>query len=362
MKDKKVPEDGDGIPVRVRAELDELFKDLQRTNAAFKACRGSFGEFPFERLLGCEEDKDAPAPDRTAVLNRYNSWVGETRIILGHLARLRRDGKMIAYRELERALCDPDYVMLGETVPAEKTESGVLLMFGLQRTLILARWLYTSTFKDGQDWVLKRKIPEDRGDCGALTPSLLEVFPQLEESFRNPRRPPEEFPPTDVFFHSVGDAYDRLRRKYGENHLHPIWIDRSRTCYWSGWNPVAYFVSDATEDQVLSLYSRTEQKNLSVFQFRYPQVLNRDMYNDGACRVWIGFHPETETKWQQLWEPYMSFGCQDGYRAVLLDEKRMKEPFAGTQEVYQAPCGPYPGIVERLLESGRVALTFSRRR
>ena len=97
-------------------------------------------------------DEFLKQPNPTAALAAFEAAVADRRIMLNMLACLRRDGHLVAEEQLTKAL-DSEHVIVGETVPLEETEHGVLLIFDPEKVFLLTRWMYTSNREDGQYWV-----------------------------------------------------------------------------------------------------------------------------------------------------------------------------------------------------------------
>lgn len=166
------------ITTTLTMSAEQQLAELRTTLAghrAFGICRGKFGAFDAREMLKCEKP--------TQTLMRFEEWIGPQRVMLSLLANLKRAGHMYAFTELQHALTSSSYVITGEEIPLEQTESGVLIMFDPEKVLLLARWLYTSNWKDGNQWVTHGTLNPDRMPCGTLTAELLEALPGLRESF-----------------------------------------------------------------------------------------------------------------------------------------------------------------------------------
>jgi hypothetical protein len=79
-------------------QLAELRKQLTG-HKVFVRCRGCFGELPYDEWL----DKQVFTNPST-MLNNFDRWAADQRIMLNMIAALARDGKDAALKELLKAL------------------------------------------------------------------------------------------------------------------------------------------------------------------------------------------------------------------------------------------------------------------
>lgn len=326
----------------------------------FGRCRGSFNDFPFENML---EAGQPPSP--SAALGAFNRWAGSRRVMLDMLARFMRDGLHVAFGELMRALCEPDYVMTGETVPVEKTRSGVLVMVDPSNIFLLLRWMYTSKYEDGYNWVRNGRVPEERNPCGSLTPQLLKVFPGLYERFKG-REESREICLTALVLGAVSNLLDRLRANLGRRDMMVMRPDYDRTGLWYYGYPIGAFVKGRTQKEVLRLFERDEQKRIATWQFNYPETDEPFFYSDSTGRHHprlIGVHLESEhATWRRQWPSYASKGVACGHGAVILDKEKLGEAVGGQKNYHFSPYeslrGPNPGLCRGDLTSRRFVIGF----
>jgi len=334
----KLPKDAAGkaaksVVSRLSEEKQlEMLRSKLAGHRAFAKCRGWFGNFPVEDILGTTMN-EIQSP--IAVLRSFDEWYSPRRIMFDMLAVLKRDGHGHAYRELHKALTDPRFVITGEEIPLQYRESGVLIIPDLPDALLLARWLYTSKREDAAHWVATGSLPRDSHASPELTQKLFEVFPNFAKHFDRPW-PRGEFRPYGVktcpsFWRDERNhgVYSKLCHGFDRSRFSTaglVWahygIEGTRQEKWDNQRSLGYFVCNTDVPEVLKLFTREEQKRLSVWRFNYPKC-NADMFGteNFPRGLVIGLHPEDEhSRWRKLWPCYTSSGCTSGLGAVLLGE------------------------------------------
>ncbi len=360
----KLPEVKDvGIgqaPIGAEEQLRKLRQKLAG-HRVFGKLRGKFEDFSPEDFL--HDKKDRPlCPSK--VQERFAKWIADRKVMFQLLATLGRDSQTVAYEELLKALCE-DHVITGEDIPLEQTEKGVLVMVDPEKTILLVRWLYTSTPEDGKKWVAEGKLPPDRGMCGSLTPQLVETFPDLVEEFKNPLNRILEFPLEKIHPH-LEKARERFRQKMCADDVKWICIDPGRTHYWRGCRAVALFLHGKDQKGALSFFTREEQKSISTWKFDYPKITRRKMGVSwgSSPNFWIGLHPEEEhTKWRRRWPSFASRGCANNLGAVIVDKEMLGETSFNKDENSLPPYSPlnyamYPNMCPANILKARVVIGF----
>lgn len=312
-------------------------------NKVFGRCRGNFRDLPFGEFV-----KRGKSSNPTQALKFFDKWCSDRRIMLNLLVVLKRDGQGVAYRELEKVLCDRDYVMTGEDVPLEQRESGVLIVPDPEKTFLVARWMYTSRIEDGISWVSRGEGQYDRGNCGSLTPRLLEMFPNLRGIFiKNPNCSCLDSPTMELNSR-IKEIWERLLDKFPRCDVLNLFVDSHRSENFRYKSAVAIFVKKATQSDVLKLFSREEQKTIATWGFDYPTVMTDKLcYNEIFIPdIWIGFHPEDEhSQWKKQWPSFVSRGVVSGLGAVIIDKDMLGEAdFCKnkSRNKYEPLFGPYP--------------------
>ncbi|MEI7777463.1 MAG: hypothetical protein WCI52_02550 [bacterium] len=318
---------------------------------AFGRCRGEFSDLSMDEFL--------KQPNPTAALAAFEAAVADRRIMLNMLACLRRDGHLVAEEQLTKAL-DSEHVIVGETVPLEETEHGVLLIFDPEKVFLLTRWMYTSNREDGQYWVQNGCPDPNREPCGALTGKLLETFPELQKIFQKEHISHCQSP-TYVVYPRIKDVSNRLEAYKNDRFF--IWVDPDRTSLWYFANAVGVFIAGKEQDEIFreAKFTREEQESIAVWKFDYPACARHHFSNafSSSPDMWIGFHPESEhDTWKKQWPSFTSKNFSQGMGAIILDKEMIgqwgwgnKSPFT----TYQSLRGVYPGSYE---ESDRFILGF----
>lgn len=339
--------------VPVEQQLVELRRKLAG-NQSFGKCReaGQFGRIPIYKLL--------EQPNPTATLKALDDSLSDQRVMLNMLAILKREGNMYAYQELLDALTE-GHVITGEELPLEKTEPGVLVMVDPEKALLLARWMYTSEFSDAIHWIRHGHGDPKRGQCGSLTPKLLEIFPHLREQFLEQENQSHRLPPTYVIEERVKDVWEKLDQYRGNRF--PIFVVGSMTGMWYGSHCSAIFVSGVDQQDVLSLFSREEQKSIATWRFNFPKTVKRMM--GPSSDMWLGLHSEAEHQnWKSRWPSYVSCGVACGLGATILDSDMLKKgicPKENGLSGYTTFEHVHPDYIKGDLEHQRLVFTFPSR-
>ncbi len=311
------------LPEEIDTELAELRRKLAG-NRAFGACRGDMNFLRVESLL----EADTP----TEVLARFDKWAAARRVMLNLLATLKRDGKTTAHSQLLKALKEDGYVITGEEIPLEQTESGVLVIPNLRQTLTILHWLYSSRREDAVKWLKANGGKIDDNDTSLIARMFREVPSLVTQLLDLPKPTNWQYgthtPPTmhlkpqrASFFEKIHAHLDTLGKR---SSCHYLFADQEYSNFTDKYdNALGCLVSTLEQADILSVFSRKEQRGISTWRFNYPKVDSRKLGSsrlDGCLSdVTVGLHPESEhTMWRKLWPSYTSIGCSDGWGAIIL--------------------------------------------
>jgi hypothetical protein len=298
-------------------QIEGLLRILN-DHQAFKRCRGEFGAMPITELLSNETP--------TGVLRAFDDWASDQRVLLNMLAKLQRNGSKVAFDELMGALTS-QHIIRNEILSDDKCSHAVLVMFEPEKLALLARWMYTSNLEDAIHWINNGCGDPKRGLCGSLTPKFFEVFPEIREKLIAQKNHSHVVSPTAYFYDEYAkDGFDRIERGFGRGRVRGWCLENKRTALWYHGNQLGLFVFGAHQKDILSLFSREEQKHISTWSFRYPECMFRAWYG-----IRIGIHHRSEhDKWKKRWPSYASRSCSKGFGAVLLNEKRTETSYLRT--------------------------------
>jgi len=291
-------------------------------------------------------------------LNALDDCLADQRVMLNMLAVLKREGNMYAYQELLDALTQ-GHVITGEELPLEKTEPGVLVMVDPEKALLLARWMYTSEFSDAIHWIRHGHGDPKREQCGSLTPKLLQAFPALREQFLEQEKQSHRLAPTYAIEERIKDVWKKLDL-YRESRT-AVSIDGGMTGSWYLGHCSAIFVSGVSQQDVLSLFSREEQKSIATWRFNFPKTTRRMM--NISSDLSIGLHPEEEHKnWGSRWPSFVSRGVACGLGAIILDRHMLNKGICSKENgllTYTTLGHPYPQYVKGDIENQRLLFNLA---
>lgn len=309
------------LPEDIEAELALLRRKLAG-NRSFRACRGNFNHFHTKSLL------DTGTPSQ--ILARFARWVAARKVMLNLLATLKRDGHMTAYEELTAALHHTDFVITGEVIPLENTESGVLVIPNLYQALTVIQWLYTSSRQDAVQWIRSRKGVVDPTDTSLVArmfreiPSFARQLHIGNHMYQNDSSPTMHLETNAGFYDTLIAALNVI-----PNGFHRVYANQS----YNDFNlledfPIGALISKVQLADILRLFNRHEQKKLSVWRFNYPQthssLIARSARKGPLKQQFVGLHPESEHDgWKKLWPSLTSINCTNGWGAVLLTKEQL---------------------------------------
>lgn len=310
------------------------------TSEPFRHCRGKVGSWTG---LGMFDEKELKEATPTALLKELDWRSGQTRILMNHLAKLRRDGHTVAFEELRYALANADFVITGEELPLDKRISGVLLMYEPKRMLEFIKWVklvcpevvdwqlgHPTSF--GKTMIAQGKI-KDRPGYVPWTERVLTENPEVKQGLERFYASSEHrsvinranFLPDTILreayrrFAKDDDARYMLQR--GVKWLRPDEDSPYNTDVIGNWG-VASFLPEMTQSEVLSLIKREHQHEVATWQFSYPSHM-RDISGYSAS---IGLFPEKElSRFRKRWPSYVSGSLSQGMGAVLLENRHRLE-------------------------------------
>ncbi|NIP33129.1 hypothetical protein GWN26_14200 [Candidatus Saccharibacteria bacterium] len=315
MEEKKVPEE----------QIEFLRKKLTG-NEAFGRVRGQLTEKQ-SLLESVLEEAESP----TDFCRRWDQLSSDMRIFGNQLAQFKRDGWDTAYEELTRALKDKTYRLPGETVPLHQTEPITIVMFDFPRTLTLIRWIRCAHWMDldnyleelNQSWTdgLSKKYWFSSGNPSrTLTHELFKAFPSLKE-YTLTRRQYREYEGWEL----VKSYYEHVLGKFDHAKLRDIgqpltlardtYNDHLELYRGVGERMCLGYICRADQAEVLSRFSREEQKQIATWTIRMPKVNAENDFRG----MFIGFHPEEgHDEWEAESSNLVSIGCHQDYGVVAM--------------------------------------------
>ena len=355
-------------------QLRELRKYLA-TSEPFRICRGKLGgtDWFFGDVL---DDKTLIVPGQTfasptAVEAEFNRRHGQARVLLTHLAKLRRDGHMVAYNELLAALSSDRFVITGEEWPLDKRKIGTLVMFEPERTIKLMRWLkllhpkiierHLGYSTSSGEQVFEKFGLIDRPELRWLTDEILSEWPTIREGFKKyglnntdghwiefrkylPKSLlPEEFNSLE-WFREDGKWSELSFDDYLCAWLRPVSPSSDSGEigeHLQNWSCAAFFPGKK-QDEVLSMFQRDKRDRIATWQLSFPAHVSSVQANDYPCS--FGLFPERELgRFKGLWPAYTSGSKQGGMGAVVIDSRRsvpMTDPLFQVEVCRQAEDAP----------------------
>jgi hypothetical protein len=312
---KQVPE------VPKEQQIDDLINQL-KSNDAFRQHRGRL-RWGASFLSDLASKANSPS----AFCRNWDALTGDLRVIGNMMAKLSRDDREFALSELTAALSDADHLFPGESHPIEKTVPVTLLMLDPDRTLLMIRWILECHWGDLGNYLdVKRGVKIDaafhKGERQTTTETLFAKFPSLEEETWKRIRGsllwyvgPELF---ESHRRDVDQQYGHFKGGFGGFGGKNF---KALTVGWTQYNDdleinygkgFAYFV-EADQKEVLSFFTRAEQKTVATWQFRViPETTNR------LGHVNIGLHPESQhAHWERECVGATSLGFSQGLGAVM---------------------------------------------
>lgn len=316
-------------------------------NAAFGRLRGALNG----TLSGFVDDcLEAGSP--TATLRAWDQQVGDLRVMLNLLAKLRRDGWMLAEMELKRALIDRKYVLPGETIPVEQTIAYTVFMIDPEIILALHQFF--------QDWWTF--LPEE-SERGISPPTFWKSY--ADEAFCNERYGPVLWPLfREIYWNNVynptnlpqylphhadpGRIFGRVMTLFGARvaDLDTRRVGK-RTMEFSPWgfprerfgttyaklagnsrrfsNMSCLYGKAVEQSKLLGAFSREDQRRVASWQFHLPAAMIGDERVYAIC-----LRPEAErAQWYKKRPQFTSRGVAHGYCAVLVPFDHVDRVFAG---------------------------------
>ncbi len=312
----------------------------------FRECRGKLGgtNWFFADVL---TDKTLKSP--TAIEREYHHRHGQACVLLTHLAKLKRDGYMVAYNELLAALSSDRFIITGEDSPLHERKIGTLVMFDPERTIKLMRWLkllhpkiierHLGNHNTSGNWVFERGGLIDRPDLSWLTEEILSDWPAIRKGFEKcdlkkngghwtdfRKHLPQSLLPegydSQEWFVEDGKWRDLSFNEYLCAWLRPVSSSGSIEIgdHLQNWS-CAVFFPNKDQDEVLSMFQRDKQERIATWRLSFPAHISSVQVDHHSCS--FGLFPENELdRFQRQWPAYTSGSRQGGMGAVVLESHR----------------------------------------
>lgn len=280
-------------------------------NKSFRACRGKLNRSVADIINEFIDQVDNP----TQFCKTWDEMNAAMRVMGNLLAQYKRDGYDVAYNELLLAL-KSTHIITGETIPFDETLPVTIVMFDPVRTSLMIRWIIDEHWQELNGYL--NWVDSNGKDCqpSKLTEELFQNFPTLEAHCRERRR--------------CGDyeGWD-LSKAYHESVLSKFLVPKGWTPLKIGfgqWNDhieiadqtFAFVVIGKDQAEVLSLFSREEQKSIATWHVNAPSDVMKT--NSERARYYcVGFHEGTEHWHQSQKHPALtSKGVQAGWGVRIL--------------------------------------------
>jgi len=318
--ESKVPEASEQIAF--------LLKELAG-HEAFGRLRRTTTNNPFLRIV-----KTAGSP--SAFCRTWDEFATDARIIGNMLARLHRDGWTHAAQALENTLSTPGWRIPGETFPIEETTLVTILILDFPRTLAMIRWIRAKSptwnpqgFPTFPDRVWQFRSDPGKGVILAYHEAVLNRFDV--DGLRQAK---------GASLSIAFDAYDTNRLEISSF----VHIE----------DPLTFgFVFEAEQRDVLEMFDRNQQEEVTTWSVRIPRVLIESNF---LRDYKIGFFPEHDLdRWEKVEaNTYPSLGCHHGYGAVLTEHDSLTFTRMYHENVADS------GAIIGLREEGEVAFLLKR--
>lgn len=358
-------------------QLLELREYLARSEP-FRKVRGELeGDWLSTGIL---KDKRFVSP--SAVMEEFNRRQGLARPLMNHLAKLKRDGHLVAYEELLRALTSDRFVITGEEWPLDKRQNGTLVMIDPERTLDLIRWLklfapqiidrHLGHFDPGMAGMIENGALIDRLDMKWFTEKVLNEQEIIGAGLRafhlsgGGGRQPHGWDRHRYFCASILPIDFHSTEWFVEDNWH-YWF-RTNMCEWlrpavpdglgsncydllANWGVAAFF-PNTTQDQILGLFHRDKQARIATWSFSYPAHFRMNGYH-----VSMGLFPEEQFGvFKQKLPTHTSVSRQRGMGAIILERDRptsVDNDSFGVQIYRMAKDSPNPATMRLRLHFPR---------
>lgn len=342
---QRMPE---GVAVVSESEQYERLLQMLIGQKVFGRMRGRFVISPAD-LIG-ELSKDVVGKSSpTSILRMYDKHFADARVMTNMLAKLKRDGLDHAGEALLNALSDREYVLPGETVLIEETETYTLVMFEPKKTfaflrLVAGGQVFLEYLKTGS-WLkvaieinrrAGRLIAEEHWDATAWSRAVNEFFKSFPGSWdlinrhcNNDQESVFEWV-TRVFQDGVSlTNKSEPLLKAGINFYFFFLATKLGYCdvgIQSDMSvPCMVLVSGGQKD-VLRCYSREQQENMATWQLHIPKIFGRRP----DSIIHIGLHPESEHEmWRKRAPALTSRHCNHGCGVYFGNCKNSPEYFDG---------------------------------
>lgn len=298
-------------------QMEALHSELAG-HPAFRRLRGilwqSLGD-----LLDHRRENKSPTAARRDMQQFGNdlSWAQ------GLMARLERDGYMVAASELSKALRYRDHRMAGETVRVEETVPITVIAYRPDTLLPFMSWLQIFERHEDDFRLAARK-------ADGAHPGLLQFFRTFPVQAVHLHDASTEgysvlndllsWYRLHVFGPRIHPLAQKLRKPGPVNHSKWLSLRLHMKCYHEGrlngtgaCDPILMWCFRRPMKDVLSTIPRDEQQDWAMWQIDLPAI-----YDDQRA-LNIGIHPEAEHQmWRRRYPSLVSHGLQHGFGAIVM--------------------------------------------
>lgn len=301
-----------------------------------------------EKLI---EQVDSP----TQFLTEFDGLVKSARVIGDIFAQMWRDDHRTATYELRRALLEKGFLLTGETVSPDKLRPVTILIFDLIQTLAVAKWVVCGwSDKEWQELTDRKKEPND-----TAFDRLLQIFPELDRTRGSQNlgdgQMDNAFMVAALYKASALNPYlENVARLKQTIKCWPLTFMQNINLYnrvkfgQTNW-PVFGLLLEADQDEVLKVFSRDDQADLSTWRCEIPKTFD-------LSDIGVGLYLEND---QSLWHRIgicQSSGFSGGYGAAVMSQQVW---FDISHYFEQKESGPYHRFI--LKDGVGFPLVFSTR-
>jgi hypothetical protein len=303
---KYVPEEKEMDAVK---QLEILSQRLTG-NSAFSACRGQLN-ITFSEYI---QKLTAEAHSPTQLLKHWDKFISSTRVMANLLAQFKRDGLNLAHEELLHALIDPNFIISNEIWALEKTLPVTILMLDPERTIAMLNWIIGADVWGDRDKFIDWKDAQGPQPDN-LTMDLFEKFSTLEKEVRDSQKIGAD-EGSDLLLALL----DAQRSIFSQETLERVEIGKAYHLAAGQWSGYVYDIRQikflymfmAEQSEVLSMFTREQQKTVASWQFRLPGSIDLD-------KLIVGIHPEeAHNLCQKRYPATCSKGLSHGLGSIIL--------------------------------------------
>jgi len=293
-------------------------------NKCFGRRRGQMGERLSDMLASIIDSTASP----TAALRQWDALASDIRVLINNLAVLKRDGNDLAREEFFSALTQQEFTFTGESFPLKETLPRTIVMFGAPQTFTLLEWITCGHWNNLNRWIDCKDGKIERGQLD-LVGRVFEAFPSLEK-FTRLRQKRGDYEGWDLLYaysddvlshYEIGDDLRGLHMFDGYNdHLEIVgkynaWpVELGLPKHYEG-NFI--FIFEGEQDELLSRYSREQQKSIATWQLHVPTFVWEKVRAMNVFKIEL--HLEEQREQRQRVQPALtSRGVSHGYGARLM--------------------------------------------